>query len=162
MPELQVGNALASADDRKIVDELRAIAQAGHPPASIDLVKLALMTRSPQVRNEAALTLLALGHPRTAELMITLIARGDTRGARGTLLYVLAELGESVPVAVLVDIIIEDGYEAREEAVSLLRSSPFEEAEWADALAKLRPLKRSKDKHLAMLAAEVVELLTQR
>jgi len=162
MPELSFDDLLATDDEQKIIEEIRSIAKIGRLPAGIDLKKLAWETRFPRVRNAAAMAILALGVPNTAELMIKLVNRADTKGTRGTLLYVLNELKAAVPLDTLVDILVNDSYEAQEEAINLFRNRRFSERERTDALSKLRPLKRSKDRHLSLLASEAADLLIQQ
>ena len=162
MPELRFDDLVTAGDEQKIIEEIRSIAKIGRLPAGIDLMKLACETRSPRVRNAAAMALLTLGVPNTAELMINLVSRADTKGARGTLLYVLNELKSAVPLDTLVDILINDSYEAQEEAINLLRILRFGERERTDALSRLRPLVRSNDEHLSLLASEAVDLLVHR
>jgi hypothetical protein len=54
------------------------------------------------------------------------IARPDTRGSRGSLLYALGQLGAAIPLPILAEIITDDSYEAREEALTFIRSNRVE------------------------------------
>jgi hypothetical protein len=58
--------------------------------------------------------------PGAKDALKRLLKRPDTIRARGTLIYALDELGADVPLPVLADIILNETYEAREEAVGLV------------------------------------------
>jgi HEAT repeat protein len=161
MPELRTKDPVI-ADEEKMVKQLRAMARARRASPDIDLVGLARETKSPRIRNETALTLAALGTTSGARVIAELLSRDDTRGARGTLLYALNEMKEGAPLEVLVEIIVTDGYESQEEALLLLRKSTFDETARLAAVAKLKPFKQSKDKHMSLLAAEAIDILTAR
>jgi HEAT repeat protein len=83
-------------------------------------------TNSARVRNAAALALVDLRAHDAKDALIDLLQRPGTRGARGTLLYALQQLGENVPLPILTEIIIDDSYEAREEALAFIISSHIE------------------------------------
>ena len=159
MPNIRSKDMLTPGEEQKLIEQLQAIAQTMRSPAHLDLTQLAWETQSTRIRNAAALALLALGVPQTAELMLRLLSRKDTKGARGTLLYVLNELSASVPLELLVDLLITENYEAQEEALTLLERARFDEMDRMSALAKLKPLKRSRDKRMSLLASEAVDLL---
>jgi len=76
--------------------------------------------KSPRVRNAAALALADLRAGVAKEKLIDLLARPDTRGARGSLLYALDQLRADVPLTILAEIIANDTYEAREEALAII------------------------------------------
>jgi hypothetical protein len=113
----------ASADDESHqLEELRKIKLHR---SSRDLrigkaMQLLEEAASPRVRNSAALMLADLHASGAKQTLIDLVARPDTKGSRGTLLYSLSQLRASVPVELLVKIILEDSYEAREEALDLV------------------------------------------
>lgn len=159
MPNIRSKDMLAPGEEQQLTEQLQAIAQTRRSAADLDLTQLAWETQSTRIRNAAALALLALGVPQTAALMIRLLSRKDTKGTRGTLLYVLNELRASVPLELLVDLLITENYEAQEEALTLLERASFDEMERTSALAKLKPMKRSRDKHMSLLASEAVDLL---
>jgi HEAT repeat protein len=159
MSQTSLEAALSSGDDPVIVAQLRDIRRTRRLPAGVDLAQIAWDTRSPRIRNEAALTLLALDDRSAAKLIIKLLQRQDTKGVRGTLLYTLNEMKESVPLEILIEIIINDNYEAQEEAILLLPNSKSDEESRNEAAAKLKPLRQSKNKHVSLLAAEALDIL---
>lgn len=162
MSNAHIDNALAQDDEQKLIEQLQTMARTMHSPDQIDLAEVARETKSPRVRNAAALALLSFGIPDTAQLMIELLSRKDTRGARGTLLYVLNELEASVPLDLLVEILTNESYEAQEEALALLQRADADKAARMRALAKLKPLRRSKDQYLSHLASEAIDLLSRQ
>ena len=114
-----------AGDEDRVVAELRSLKsqKSLRPPRIAKAVGLLAQTKSTRVRNAAALALADLrAHGAEAEL-VQVLARPDTKGARGTLLYALARLGARVPPPILAQIVAEDSYEAREEALSLLARS---------------------------------------
>lgn len=135
------------------------MARARRTSPDLDPLNVLRETRSPRVRNEAALALLAIGTPKAAEAIVELLGRSDTKGARGTLLYVLNEMNAHVPLATLVEIIVGESYEAQEEALSLLRKTKFAPGERTGAMVRLKPYKQSRDPHMSLLAAEALEAL---
>jgi HEAT repeat protein len=96
-------------------------------------------TKSPRVRNAAALALADLHIPSTRTIILEVLKRPDTKGARGTLLYALDEMQAKVPLLVLIGLILEDDYEAREEALGLLlkNRAEFSGNELYEALRQL-------------------------
>ncbi len=162
MAVLRTENTLATADEQRIVEQLQAVARTKKLVPGIDPAKLVQETRSRGIRNAAALALLDLGHPRTAELLIPLIATPDTAGYDGTLLFVLNELEASVPLDKLVEILVTGAYEAREEALMLLQYAQPSDAELSQALATLEPLQRSEDEELSAVASEAVDRLKRQ
>ena len=152
--------AIATGNEDEIIEALRN--GAGNPTdATIRTVKkLASETHSARVRNLAALTLLDCGAPDTADLMIDLVTRAETRGSRGTLLYVVAELEAIVPLPVLLDILVQDSHEARAEALGLLAAAEYPPGNVEQALPVLRSMAHSSDKEAAEHAREAIEILT--
>jgi hypothetical protein len=83
-------------------------------------------TNSSRVRNAAALALADLRAYGATDKLIDMLSRPDTRGSRGTLLYSLEQLRVDIPLPVLADIIINEPYEAMEEALAFIVSNRFE------------------------------------
>ncbi len=162
MPDSRTESALGTAEEQKVVEQLREGVRTKRLPRGLDPAKLVKETRSARIRDAAALALLDLGHPKAAELLIDLIANHDTQGHRGTLLYVLNELEASVPLDTLVEILVTGPYDAREEGLTLLQYARADDAERSRALAKLVVLKRSSDEELSVVASEAIDLLSQR
>jgi hypothetical protein len=162
MPVSQTKSLLSTADEHKIVEQLKAVARGKRLPASIDPAKLVQETRSHRIRDAAALALLDLGYPGTAELLIPLIATSETTGHNGTLLYVLNELKAIVPLGKLIGILVSGKYEAREEALMLLERAQSDDAELSRALIELDRLRQSEDEELSAVAAAAIDRLTPR
>jgi hypothetical protein len=113
---------LPDADESRLIAELRNLKSQRSPRESrAEKAKQILeQTNSRRVRNAAALALADLRARNAKDVLIKLLTRADTRGSRGTLLYALQQIGADVPLPILADIIIEEAYEAREEALALL------------------------------------------
>jgi hypothetical protein len=79
--------------------------------------------------------------------LIDLLTRPDTRGSRGSLLYALGQLGAAIPLPILAEIIANDSYEAREEALTFIGSNRIEYSadEFANAKATLETAAISAD-----------------
>jgi hypothetical protein len=105
------------AGDEQMVAELRKRKTNGDASWVVDVIR---DTRSPTVRNAAAIALADLKVAEAKDVLVGLLLRPETKESRGTLLYALDELGANVPLAVLVDIIVEGPYEARQEALNLI------------------------------------------
>jgi hypothetical protein len=89
-----------------------------------DLEKLVidqiLMTEDAGLRNALAIAIAELKSKRGAEVIRNLLREQSTRGARGTLLYALAEMDEVIDLAIFADTIVNDSFEAAEECISAL------------------------------------------
>jgi HEAT repeat protein len=115
-------NASSARDENRLIEELRSLKSQRSPRRSRAAKALQILeqTNSSRVRNAAAVALADLRDSSAKGALIDLLTRPDTKGARGTLLYVLEQLGADVPLPVLADIIAEESYEAREEALALI------------------------------------------
>jgi hypothetical protein len=93
--------------------------------------------------------------------LVNLLERRETKGARGTLLYVLEQLRAEVPLMVLASIIVEDSYEAREEALSLIGRGLIEgsPADFAEAEATLEGARVSADPERAQAIGRALKYL---
>lgn len=155
--------AIDSGDEGRVIEALRSVKRAQMSDEAISRIKsLLTKTRSPRVRNAAALALADSRIAGTDKLLIELLKRPSTKGARGTLLYALEELKAKVPLAVLTKIIADDTYEAREEALDLLSTQgKFPHRQIEKALAVLQPMTRSQKTERANAAKAAIELLTE-
>lgn len=99
-------------------------------------------TGSARVRNAAALALADMRTPGTEKTLIALLRRDDIRDSRGTLLYALEQIGARVPLDCLAGVLVQDGYEAREEALALLAEG-MAKYDRHERLAARRKLERS-------------------
>jgi hypothetical protein len=78
---------IGSGDESRIVDALDAIGRSYASSAECSrIMELARETRSPQIRNAAAIALADLGMDGADQVQIDLIKRTEWRGAKGTLL----------------------------------------------------------------------------
>jgi len=119
--------ALPAADDDHLIEELRHLKSRRSPRQArcVRATQILEETSSSRVRNAAALALAELRALGAKDALIALLRRPDTGGARGTLLYALAELRAEVPLPILAEIIVDESYEAREEALDFIRSGRF-------------------------------------
>ena len=156
--------AIRSGNQTRIVAALDAIGRSGASPAECSrILELAKQTRSPVVRNAAAIALADLNVDRADELLIDLIKRKETRGANGTLLYVLREMNAYVPLSVLIDIIAEDRtYEALEGTLDLIanNSERYTDEDSVEAVSQLNELLISADAHTSHSAKLAIKYLT--
>jgi hypothetical protein len=138
-PELRVFGP--AGDEGRLVAELRSLKsqRSRRAPRVAKALEILEKTNSARVRNAAALALADLRTDAAKDRLIDLLSRPDTTGSRGSLLYALDRLGADVPLAVLAEIIVDDAYEAREEALTFIRSNRIEcsAAECAHAKAVL-------------------------
>jgi len=128
-------------------------------------MELARETRSPQIRNAAAIALADLGVDGADQLIIDLIKRKELRGANGTLLYALREMNAYVPLPVLIDIVTEDRtYEALEGVLDIIanNAAKYEAEEKAEAVFRIKPLLTSADAHTSHTAKLAIKYLTRR
>jgi HEAT repeat protein len=115
-------------DDNRTIADLRSLKsqRSSRAPRIARAIGILESATSSRVRNAAALALADLRAHDAKERLIDLLLRADTAGARGTLLFALEQLGADVPLPTLVRIIMEDAYEAREEALSFIETGRIE------------------------------------
>ena len=163
MAQIDFDTAVGLGNEDDIVDALDAICRSGEPGAQRGrIIALAMETSSPTVRNAAAIALADLGVDGTRELLIDLIKRKETRGANGTLLYVLREMNAFVPLSVLIDIMTEDQtYEALEGTLDVIANNAarYEAGEKAEAISRMGPLLHSTAPHTAHAAKLAISYL---
>jgi hypothetical protein len=144
-----IEQALASGNDARLVEEIKKI-DSSSPlnQKTVSLIKkLARETNSSKVRNTAVLKLADLRAPRVKSILIGLLNRPDTKGSRGTILYALENLDAKLPLELLKQLIIEDNYETREEALNFIAQGNFDRSRYsiADARKALRTALASAD-----------------
>jgi hypothetical protein len=158
--------AIRSDDDERIADALDTIGRGGASLAELSRIReLAKKTRSPVIRNAAAIALADLNADGADELLIDLIKRRETRGANGTLLYALREMNAYVPLPALIDLLTEDRtYEALEGTLDLIAKNAerYKEDEKADAVSRVKPLLGSPDAHTAHSAKLALKYLSHK
>ena len=163
-PQIDLDAAIGSGDENRIVDALDAIGRSRLSSAERSrIMELARKTRSPQIRNAAAIALADLGVDGADQLLIDLIKRKESRGANGTLLYALREMDAYVPLPMLIDIISEDRtYEALEGVLDVIanNAAKYEAEEKAEALSRIKPLLTSTDAHTSHTVRLAIKYLT--
>jgi hypothetical protein len=151
-----------TANETRLVDELRnADKHRAGKSEALQICEIARKTRSAATRDAAALALADLRAKGARDLLLELLKRPSTKGHRGTLLYALETLDAEVPLASLVDIIADDTYEAREQALDLIENgqSTGSVSELQGARAKLTAVARSRNKHASHAAKQALKLL---
>lgn len=158
--------ALFSGDENKIVNELRQIrskksSRLARVRQALDVLQRA---KSPRVRNAAAIALADMKGIEATDVLVDMLRRQEIKNSRGTLLYALDQLGADIPVDVLIELILHDSYEARQEAVNLIEKG---RAVWSDNVApsatkKLESALSSDDEELRDAAGRVIEYVRKR
>jgi hypothetical protein len=155
--------ALRGGDEGRLIEELRNMKSRRSPrqARAARAVQILEQTGSPRVRNAAALALADLRAKSAEDALIGMLKRHDTKGSRGTLLYALQELGTDLPPAVLADIIADESYEAREEALNFLARGLIEGSveEYARARARLEAALPSADAERVQAIRRALEYL---
>jgi HEAT repeat protein len=148
-------SAMHSEDSERLIDELRRVKTRRTPRrARIDrVIRIIKDTEDPRVRNAAAIALADMRATKASTAILEVLERPDTRGHRGTLLYALQLLHAPVSVIVLVEIILQDSYEAREEALSLLRRTKFPRRDRTRAVKMLKTASVRGERKNAVLRA---------
>jgi HEAT repeat protein len=146
-----------------LVEELRRLKSQRSPrePRVAKAAQILEQTHSSRVRNAAALALADLRAHSAKDALINLLTRPDTQGSRGTLLYALEQLGADVPLPILADIIANDSYEAREEALAAIAGDRIEcsAEEFARARARLEAAHASADGEVSEAIRRALEYL---
>jgi hypothetical protein len=139
----------------------RADKQTASKAERLRIADIARSTRSPAIRNAAALLLADLHVEGARGILVALLKRRGTKNHRGTLLYALEELNADVPLLLLVDVIAKDGYEAKEQALDLIgNGQSVGTAEELDkARSRLTVIARSKDVHASRSAKLALDYL---
>jgi hypothetical protein len=114
--------SLLTGDEAVILAALKEAKKSSRRKYLNELLAIMRTTRSSRVRNAAAIAVADFHSDKIKEVLINLLMREDTKKSRGTLLYVLDEIGASIPIDILTQIIATSRYEAREEALGFLKS----------------------------------------
>lgn len=117
-----------------VQERMRAVRELAAGGSTIEndiLLRELAETDDPRLRNELALALSDLGEEQAVDVLIELVQQRRTQGYRGTLLYALEPLDYARHHKVLIEQLIGGGYEASEQAYTLLEniSSTFTESE---------------------------------
>jgi hypothetical protein len=152
---------LPDADDATIEAFDRLVQDGANDAERQMILRLAETTSSPRIRNAAAIAMADLRIEGARQLLVRLLARDDTKGHRGTLLYALEELGDKIPLPLLVTLLLEGNYETREQALDLLGKEQilFTSEELTAAIAALRALPSCEDEYSADVGKTAVRWL---
>jgi HEAT repeat protein len=158
-----IETALFAGDESRLIEELRNLKSQRTPrqARAAKAMQIFEKTNSSRVRNAAALALTDLRAPGAKEALIGLLMRPETKGSRGTLLYALGELRADVPLPALLEIVLDESYEAREEALDLIRRGRIEcsAGEFAGARVRLQAALASADSDLSQAIYRALEYL---
>jgi len=121
-PKDDLEQSLLTGDEDIILSALKAAKKSSRRKYLNEILLILSNTHSARVRNAAAIAVADLHSERIKGVLINLLVREDTKKSRGTLLYVLDEIGASIPIDILTHIIATSRYEAREEALGFLKS----------------------------------------
>ena len=154
---LQIG------DEARLIEELRHLKSQRSPRLArvTRAIQILEQTNSARVRNAAAISLADLRARNAKDALLNLLTRPETKGSRGTLLYALEQLGAQVPLPVLADIIADESYEAREEALGLIDRHRIEcsPEDLAKARATLEAARASADEERSQAIRRALEYL---
>jgi hypothetical protein len=114
--------SLLTGDEDVILAALKTAKKSSRRKYLNEILLILSNTHSARVRNAAAIAVADFRSQNIKEALLDLLLRDDTRKSRGTLLYVLDEIGASIPIDILTRIIATGRYEAREEALAFLKS----------------------------------------
>lgn len=165
MVDVTLNSAIKSGDETAIVSALETISKAGNAsPADTKKIKeLVVDTKSNDVRNAAAIALADLHVEDAVDLIISLLKTRETYKHRSTLLYALEELNAHLPIDVLVSILRNDPYGAREQALDVLAADKtnYDRGETQKAISELSLLVGSDDDEKASAARKAIHILTE-
>jgi HEAT repeat protein len=155
--------AFLSGDEDRIVEELRKVSSLRtrrRSRASI-ITRILEKAESPRVRNAAALALADMRMTSAKEKLINVLKKPETRGCRGTILYALEELGVNLPLSLLVDLILNDSYEASQEALDFIASGKIDYDESRDEIKRrLMALRKRLTKEKSHAVDEALKYLS--
>ncbi len=122
-----------------------------------------IKTTEARVRNAVALALSDLRDRDSFELLVGLIKSRETSGARGTLLYALAAYDCSSILPLLVDCVIEGGFEEAHEALGLITAieTQLDDETWRACTERLRAALIATTEERRPLVQELLELFDQ-
>jgi hypothetical protein len=152
--------SLLTGDEEVILAALKTAKKAYRRKYLNEILLILSNTRSPRVRNAAAIAVADLHSERTKEVLTNLLVRDDTKNCRGTLLYVLDEIGASIPIDVLTQVIATSRYEAQEEALGFLKSRRIDwnRQQLQRSMQRLQRMTRSKNAERSKAAERALKL----
>jgi HEAT repeat protein len=158
--------ARLTGDENKVVEALRHVKSetSRRSGRARQVLKILRETESPRVRNAAAIALADMNVTTAKDELIKLLSRDETKKSRGTLLYALEEMNAKIPIGLLAEIVANDRYEARAEALRFIADQriQYNANELRHAIQKLQKALRSLsgEQEAAVLAA--LDYLTKR
>ena len=111
--------------DEAKASALEAIRAAKAERCEDTLIEALHTTTDATLRNEAALALVDLRSQRGLMAVLDVLAEGSTKGQRATLLYAANRANATFPLALLVQMVIEDAEDAQYEAVLALEAGRY-------------------------------------
>lgn len=162
-PKNGLAQALLSGEENVILTALRAAKRSSRRKHLHEILEVLRTTDSPRMRNAAAIAVIDLRSKKIKEVLLNLLARDDTKKSRGTLLYVLDEIGASIPIDVLTRVIVTSRYEAREEALGFLKSRRIDwnPQQLRRSMRKLERMTLSKNVERSEAAARALQFATR-
>ena len=151
--------AWSQRDEDTIVDALKNlrvdISEQDRELLSVHVFELLQETTSQRIQNAAALKLVDLGINQTTMRIVDFLRRSDLAEVSGTLLFALNEIDASIPLDIIVDVIENGSFEARNQSMLFLEEHRFIDAEPVcieAMIARLSKLVESKDEEQAEAA----------
>lgn len=151
--------AWSQRDEDTIVDALKNLrvgnSEQNRELLSVQVFDILQETASQRVRNAAALTLVDLGFNQTTMRIVDVLRRADLAEVSGTLLFALNEIDASIPLDIIVNVIENGSFEARNQAMFFLEEHRFIDSEpvYIKAMmTRLSKLIESKDEEQAEAA----------
>lgn len=159
-PKENLGQSLLTGDESVILAALKAAKKSSRQKYLSQILLILTNTESSRVRNAAAIALADLHSEKIKDALINLLMRADTKNSRGTLLYVLDEIGASLPIDIATELISTSRYEAREEALGFLKSRRIDwnPEQLQRSMRKLKRMALSKNIERSGAAQRALEL----
>ena len=151
--------AWSQRDEDTIVDALKNLrvdnSEQDRELLSAHVFDILQETIAQRIRNAAALTLVDLGINQTTMRIVDVLRRADLAEVSGTLLFALNEIDASIPLGIIVDVIENGSFEARNQAMFFLEEHRFIDADSVyieGMITHLSKLMESKDEEQAEAA----------
>jgi hypothetical protein len=162
-PKDGLKQSLLTGDEGVILAALKTAKKSARRKYLNEILLILSNTHSARVRNVAAIAVADFRSENIKEALLDLLLRNDTRKSRGTLLYVLDEIGASIPIDILTRIIATSRYEAREEALAFLKSQKIDwnPQQLQRSIRKLERMTLSKNVERSKAAERVLEFASK-
>ena len=154
----------AAQNEAEIVDRLRTLRDAQGTAAQKRRFALRHVNQATLagIRNSAALALSDLGARDAVAAIAEVIERPGIAGSAGTLLYAIEELGGTIPLRLLLHVLSNGSYEARQQALDLLSADQVLDdsvTTWMQARVVLTELQTRGDHERSAAATEALAML---